>query len=81
MADSPPPPFFAAGTAANLSRPADCATHPAGVVVEIVGTLMGNRGRSCEEHPKNQEGGGVLALGGQRFVNRHNNQPKVGGKR
>ncbi len=28
---------------------------------------------------KNREGGGVLALGGRRFVNRHNNQPKVGG--
>ena len=26
------------------------ATHPPGIVVEIVGTLMGDRGRSCEEH-------------------------------
>ena len=26
------------------------ATHPRGIVVEIVGTLMGDRGRSCEEH-------------------------------
>ncbi len=26
------------------------AAHPPGIVVEIVGTLMGNRGRSCEEH-------------------------------
>ena len=24
--------------------------HPPGIVVEIVGTLMGDRGRSCEEH-------------------------------
>jgi len=50
MADSPPPPFFAAGTAADLSRPVNYATHPTGVCVEIVGTLMGDRGRSCEEH-------------------------------
>ena len=35
---------------ADLSHPAAVATHPPGVVVEIVGTLMGNRGRSCEEH-------------------------------
>jgi hypothetical protein len=27
---------------------------------------------------KNREGGEVLALGGRRFANRHNNQPKVG---
>ncbi len=27
--------------------------HPSGVVVEIVGTEMGDRGRSCEEHPDN----------------------------
>ncbi len=27
--------------------------HPSGVVVEIVGTEMGDRGRSCEEHPNN----------------------------
>ena len=26
------------------------ATHPPGIVVAIVGTLMGDRGRSCEEH-------------------------------
>ncbi len=26
------------------------ATHPPVIVVEIVGTLMGDRGRSCEEH-------------------------------
>ncbi len=26
------------------------ATHPPGIVVEIVGTLMGNRGCFCEEH-------------------------------
>ena len=26
------------------------ASHPPGIVVEIVGTLMGDRGRSCEEH-------------------------------
>ena len=26
------------------------ATLPPGIVVEIVGTLMGDRGRSCEEH-------------------------------
>ena len=26
------------------------STHPPGIVVEIVGTLMGDRGRSCEEH-------------------------------
>ena len=35
---------------ADLSHPAAVATHPPGVVVEIVGTLMGDRGRSCEEH-------------------------------
>ena len=35
---------------ADLSYPAAVATHPPGVVVEIVGTLMGDRGRSCEEH-------------------------------
>jgi hypothetical protein len=27
--------------------------HPSGVVVEIVGMVMGDRGRSCEEHPNN----------------------------
>jgi hypothetical protein len=27
--------------------------HPSGVVVEIVGMKMGDRGRSCEEHPNN----------------------------
>jgi hypothetical protein len=27
--------------------------HPSRVVVEIVGTEMGDRGRSCEEHPNN----------------------------
>ena len=26
------------------------ATHPPGIVVEIVGMLTSNRGRSCEEH-------------------------------
>ena len=31
-------------------QPAAVATHPPGVVVEIVGTLMGDRGRSCDEH-------------------------------
>jgi hypothetical protein len=35
---------------ANLSSPAAVAAHPPGVVVEIVGTLMSDRGRSCEEH-------------------------------
>ena len=35
---------------ADLSHPAAVATHPPGVVVEIVGTLMGDFGRSCEEH-------------------------------
>ena len=35
---------------ADLSYPAAVATHPPGIVVEIVGTLMGDRGRSCEEH-------------------------------
>jgi hypothetical protein len=35
---------------ADLSHPAAVATHPPGVIVEIVGTLMGDRGRSCEEH-------------------------------
>ncbi len=35
---------------ADLSHPATVATHPPAVVVEIVGTLMGNRGCSCEEH-------------------------------
>ena len=28
---------------------------------------------------KNREGGGVLALGGRRFIKTPNNQPKVGG--
>ena len=32
------------------SSPAAVAAHPPGVVVEIVGTLMSDRGRSCEEH-------------------------------
>jgi hypothetical protein len=27
--------------------------HPTGVVVEIIGTEVGDRGRSCEEHPNN----------------------------
>jgi hypothetical protein len=27
--------------------------HPTGVVVEIVGTEVGDQGRSCEEHPNN----------------------------
>ena len=32
-----------------------------------------------KRHPsKNQEMGGAATLGGRRFVNRHNNQPKVG---
>jgi hypothetical protein len=35
---------------ADLSHPAAVATHPPGICVEIVGTLMGDRGRSCEEH-------------------------------
>jgi hypothetical protein len=33
--------------------------HPTGVVVEIVGTEVGDRGHSCEEHPNNY--GKVLA--------------------
>jgi hypothetical protein len=32
------------------SHQAAMATHPPGIVVEIVGTLMGKTGRSCEEH-------------------------------
>ena len=35
---------------ADLSSPAAVAAHPPGVFVEIVGTLMSDRGRSCEEH-------------------------------
>ena len=35
---------------ADLSQPAAVATHPSGVIVEIVGTLMDSNGRSCEEH-------------------------------
>jgi len=32
-----------------------------------------------KRHPsKNREMGGAATLGGRRFVNRHNNQPKVG---
>ncbi len=27
--------------------------HPPGIIVEIVGTDAGNRGRTCEEHPVN----------------------------
>ncbi len=27
--------------------------HPPGIVVEIVGTDAGDRGRTCEEHPVN----------------------------
>ena len=34
----------------DRSHQAAVATHPPGIVVEIVGTLMGDRGRSCEEH-------------------------------
>ncbi len=37
-------------TMANLSHPAAVATHSPGIIVEIVSTLMGDRGRSCEEH-------------------------------
>ncbi len=32
------------------SHQAVMATHPPGIVVEIVGTLMGDHGCSCEEH-------------------------------
>ncbi len=35
---------------ADLSSPAAVAAHPPSVIVEIVGTLMSDRGRSCEEH-------------------------------
>jgi hypothetical protein len=35
---------------ADPSHLTPVATHPPGIVVEIVGTLMGDRGRSCEEH-------------------------------
>ena len=35
---------------ADLSSPAAVAAHPPGVVVENVGKLMSDRGRSCEEH-------------------------------
>ncbi len=40
---------------ASFSPPQDRSppTHPSGVVVEIVGTEQGDRGRSCEEHPIN----------------------------
>jgi len=58
MADSPPPPFFAAGTAADLSRPADYATHPAGVVVEIVGTLMATEAAPVRSIRKTKRGAG-----------------------
>ena len=34
----------------KAAHKATMATHPPGIVVEIVGTLMGDRGRSCEEH-------------------------------
>ncbi len=27
--------------------------HPPGIIIEIVGTDAGNRGRTCEEHPVN----------------------------
>ncbi len=32
------------------SHQAVMATHPPGIVVEIVSTLMGDHGRSCEEY-------------------------------
>ncbi len=35
---------------ADRSHLAAVATHPPDIIVEIVGTLMCNRGRSCEEH-------------------------------
>lgn len=50
MPDSPPSPRFAAMTTCDLSRPINYPTHPTGVCVEIVGTIVGDRGRSCEEH-------------------------------
>jgi hypothetical protein len=37
--------------AAKINLPG--SFHPSGVVVEIVGTGMGDRGCSCEEHPNN----------------------------
>jgi hypothetical protein len=40
-------------------------------LVPLVGTLN-------EDASKNREGGGSLALGGRRWVVRHNNQPIVG---
>ncbi len=42
------------------------------------GAAPAQRALQCNPS-KNREGGEVLALGGRRFVNRHNNQPKVGG--
>ena len=35
---------------ANCSHKGAMATHPPDIVVEIVGTLRGDQGRSCEEH-------------------------------
>ncbi len=34
----------------KAAHKAAMATHPPGIVVEIAGTLMGDRGRSCKEH-------------------------------
>jgi hypothetical protein len=54
-----------------------CKVHAIGLGGAAVGSLVW--GVSQRNPSKNREGGGVLALGGRRFVNRHNNQPKVGG--
>ncbi len=35
---------------ADCSHLAAVATHPPSIIVEIVGTLMGDHGCSCEEH-------------------------------
>jgi len=45
------------------------ATHPPGIIVEIMGIEKGDRGRSCEEHDVCGEVVGILccASGGSKF--------------
>jgi len=46
-----------------------------GLAFAVVGSLVWG---VAMQPIKNREGGEVLALGGRRFANRHNNQPNVG---
>jgi len=71
-----------------MGRPAAPPTHGAAAPY---GPMQGARrwvrsrrpsipclGRRNATHQKTERGGKVVALGGRRFVNRHNNQPKFG---